>query len=302
MPHLILYTVQEYYRKHSVPNRTPERRSRSLFSRMADMASSATSSSSSNPSSNRPGGHPNSAPRTNPQTRPSQQRGAAPPRPAGTRPGGTQQHQAHEQSQFNIPSNNPYSYQHPQPARFTRPRPSPNNASRPASADGNAGAGSRPGSTAPATPPRPPPPVPTVDALLEMTSEDIHGLSVGTLKSVLYEVSTSNTMNWSFFVYIPILAQLIRTILSLRGLRIMFLHHRHLKKTISCPRCSSWWIMNAVIEREKRRYMQWKSRRTSSSSASCGRNSFNSRLSASGSKKKPEGQAQNIMSLSMRMS
>ena len=32
-----------------------------------------------------------------------------------------------------------------------------------------------------------------MDALLEMSSEDLHALSVGTLKSVLYEVSNGRT-------------------------------------------------------------------------------------------------------------
>lgn len=209
-----LCAVQDYYRKHSVPNRTPERRSRSLFSRMTDMASSATSSSSSY-SSTRPSGHPNTAPRANPQTRPRQQRGAAPPRPAGTRPGGTQQ--AHQQTQYNMPSNSPYSYRPPWPPQFTRPGPSPNNTSRPASADTYANARSQSSSTAPATPPRPPPPpVPTMDALLEMTSADVHALSVGTLKSVLYEVSTRSASILSCSACTPTLAQLIRPLTSVR--------------------------------------------------------------------------------------
>lgn len=166
---------EDYYRKHSVPNRTPERRSRSLFSRMTGVDTPSA------PSSPRP----SPAPRPNAQTRP---QGAQRPANANaTRPN------PQSQSQYNIPSNSPYSYRPPQPAQSTRPRtnntntnapPRPATETRP-SASTNAHANANVG---PAVPPRPPrTPVPSMDALLEMPPTDLHALSVGTLKQILYE-------------------------------------------------------------------------------------------------------------------
>ena len=151
--------VQDYYRKHSVPNKSPERRSRSLFSRMTgvDIPSPQTT-----PVPPRP------APRTNQQTRPS---------PTGTRPG-PQRPPAPRQapSQYNAPNSNPYRYRPP-----PGPTPNVNPASRPRPP---------PPSNAPVPPPRPPsPPVPSLDNLLEMNSDELHALSVGTLKAILFEVS-----------------------------------------------------------------------------------------------------------------
>ncbi|KAF9511633.1 hypothetical protein BS47DRAFT_1141928 [Hydnum rufescens UP504] len=144
---------EDYYRKHSVPNKSPERRTRSLFSRMTGADGGST-----------PPIPPRPAPRTNQQTR------STPSRPTAARSQAPRQ----PPSQYNAPNSNPYRYRPP-----PGPIPNVNPTSRPYPP--------RP-SSAPAPPPRPPSPtVPSLDSLLEMRPDELHALSVGSLKAILFE-------------------------------------------------------------------------------------------------------------------
>ncbi|KAF8343111.1 uncharacterized protein EI90DRAFT_3150094 [Cantharellus anzutake] len=162
---------EDYYRRHSVPNRTSGRRSRSLFSRMADVVSNAANvaqaaTGGGTPRPNPQPSRPNQQPR--PQPRPSQ------PRPSQSRP-------SQSQTQYNAsPPNANTSYAHQPsslanpPPRATRSQPSNPNPQPP-----------QPQPIRPARTPTPPPP--SLDDLLEMTHDQLHKLSIGTLKTILWD-------------------------------------------------------------------------------------------------------------------
>ncbi|ETW77980.1 hypothetical protein HETIRDRAFT_435892 [Heterobasidion irregulare TC 32-1] len=181
---------EDFYRKYSVPVRQGSR-SRGLFSRTLgqDRPFEAT------PPSRPPPQNPSST-FARPDLDPSQRHNVPPPPPRPTA-------RAQAQQAYNQPRTAPYSTRQPPPPHSPRPQyPQHNSATPPHYRPNTAHPGaqsasnmpgrwgtppSRPASAAPAVPPQPRAPVPTLEQLMNMTEDAIAQMSIGTLKSVLFQ-------------------------------------------------------------------------------------------------------------------
>ncbi|KAI0720709.1 hypothetical protein C8T65DRAFT_632527 [Cerioporus squamosus] len=184
---------ENYYRKHSVPNRTRDR-PRGLFSRAMDaMAGDRSTSSSQSPPPQRPTPqYHQSQQYPGAQYQPRQRTTSGPSRyaPNGY-PGAQQQYwqqpptHGHPQAQYHYAPPPPQSTpRYAPPPGHPPPRPTSSSTnSRPQTRPRAASASSTPRATSPARPVV----VPSMDQLLEMSEEQLAALSIGSLKEILFK-------------------------------------------------------------------------------------------------------------------
>ncbi|RDX47272.1 hypothetical protein OH76DRAFT_1484877 [Lentinus brumalis] len=177
---------ENYYRKHSVPNRSGDR-PRGLFSRAMDAMSGDRSTPSQSPPPQRPPPqYHQSQQYPGSQSQPRQRTTSGPSRyaPNGAQQQYWQQPHAHSHPQAQ------YHYAPPPPQSHPRYPPPPGHppgfdqSTRPTSMRPRAASAS---STPRATSPARPVVVPSMDQLLEMSEEQIAALSIGSLKEILFK-------------------------------------------------------------------------------------------------------------------
>ncbi|CAL1699373.1 unnamed protein product [Somion occarium] len=179
---------ENYYRKHSVPDRSNDR-PRGFFSRAMDAVSGERPATAPPPQQQprqRTTSHPSTFPR--PDTRQQQQQQQRPQYHYQQRSQPQTQWQHPPYAQYAPPPGYPPGYQPYQGAQARQGRPTASNSS-----NLNVPQTQRPRSASvpreppePSRPTTPPAPVPSLDELLDMTDREMKALSIGTLKAILF--------------------------------------------------------------------------------------------------------------------